>query len=64
MSSANNTYFEYLITLQMSLINILKRRGSSTDSCETAEKTAKGDEKAPKIRTEEYRSVRYKVVQI
>ena len=42
----------------MSLTNILKRIGPNTDPCETPEETAKGDEKAPTIPTEEYRSVR------
>jgi hypothetical protein len=50
--SANNKYLEFLITLQMSLTNILKRRGPSTDPCGTPEGTAKGDEKKPKIRTQ------------
>jgi hypothetical protein len=58
ISSANNKYLEYLITLQMSLTNILKRREPSTNPCGTPEETAKGDEKAPKILTEEYLSVR------
>jgi hypothetical protein len=42
----------------MSLTNILKGRGPNTDPCGTPEITVKGDEKAPKILTEEYRSVR------
>jgi hypothetical protein len=46
------------MTLQMSLINILKRRGPSTDPCGTLEETAKGDEREPKILTKEYRSGR------
>jgi hypothetical protein len=58
ISSANSKYLEYLITLQMSLTNILKRRGPSTDPCGPPEETAKGEEKAPKIHSEEYRSVR------
>jgi hypothetical protein len=41
----------------MSLTNILKRRGPNTDPCETPEAEGKGDEKAPKIRTDEYRTV-------
>jgi hypothetical protein len=48
ISSAGNKYLEYLITLQMSLIN----------PSGAPEETAKSDEKAPKILTEEYRSVR------
>jgi hypothetical protein len=42
----------------MSLTNVLKRRGPNTDPCGTPEETAKGDEKAPEILTEEYPSVR------
>ena len=57
ISSANNKYLECLIKLQMSLKNILKIRGPNTDPCGTPEETAKGDEKAPEIPTEEYRSV-------
>jgi hypothetical protein len=42
----------------MSLTNVLKRGGPNIDPCGTPEETAKGDEKARKILTEEYRSVR------
>jgi hypothetical protein len=52
--SANNKYLECLITLQMSLRDILKRGEPSTVSCGTPEETVNGDEKAPKILTEEY----------
>ena len=37
MSSANK-YFECLITLQKSLINILKSKGPTTDPCGTPER--------------------------
>jgi hypothetical protein len=57
-SSANNKHLECLITLQSSLIIILKSNGSKTHPCGTPERTSKGKEKVSKMRIEDCRLVR------
>jgi hypothetical protein len=53
VSYANNRCLEYLITLQRSLVNILKSRGPETDPRGTPKRTSKGNERVSKIPTED-----------
>jgi hypothetical protein len=45
-SPANSRYLEHLITLQISLINILKSKGPSKIPCVTIEEEGKAKENA------------------
>jgi hypothetical protein len=51
MSSAKRRYWEYLIILHMSLINMLKSKGPKTEPCGTPEGKTKGNERILEIRT-------------
>jgi hypothetical protein len=51
MSSAKRRYWEWLIALHKSLMNILKSRGPKPDPCGTPDGITKGDERVLKTLT-------------
>lgn len=57
-SSVNGRYFQRLITLLRSLIQILESEGSKTGPCGNRVRTSKDNGKVPKRPTAVYRLVR------